>query len=101
CRGAPSRAGGAASPDRRAESHGKPLPIAPVPTSLLPTGVQTPALRLNTHTPPAPALSPRPPTKAVLPSPVSATDEPWLAVPTAPVPTSLSPCWVQTPALRV
>jgi hypothetical protein len=38
---------------------------------------------------------------AVLPSPDSATDQPWFAAPTAPVPTSLLPCWVQTPRLRV
>src|SRR5437588_3577397 len=27
--------------------------------------------------------------------------KPWKALPTAPVPTSLFPCWVQTPPLRV
>jgi hypothetical protein len=29
------------------------------------------------------------------------TDQPCSAIPTAPVPTSLLPCWVQTPLLRV
>jgi hypothetical protein len=37
----------------------------------------------------------------VLPSEDSATEKPWLAAPTAPVPTSLLPCWVHTPLLRV
>src|SRR5271167_2061305 len=76
-------------------------PTAPVPTSLLPCWVQTPLLRVKTHTAPATPLSPRPPTKALLPSAESATEKPRLAVPTAPVPTSLSPCWVQTPLLLV
>src|ERR1700720_4776840 len=38
---------------------------------------------------------------AVSPSADSATDKPWPAFPTAPVPTSLLPCWVQTPPLRM
>ena len=38
---------------------------------------------------------------AVLPSADSATEAPCLASPTAPLPTSLLPCWVQTPLLRV
>ena len=38
---------------------------------------------------------------AVLPSADSATEPPCSACPTAPVPTSLLPCWVQTPPLRV
>src|SRR5262245_9124139 len=38
---------------------------------------------------------------AVLPSADSATEMPWLASPTAPVPTSFVPCWVQTPPLRL
>src|SRR6516164_2549051 len=38
---------------------------------------------------------------AVLPSADSATDQPCWAPPTTPLPTSLSPCWVQTPPLRV
>src|SRR5262245_65641372 len=38
---------------------------------------------------------------AVLPSAESATDIPWRAFPTAPVPTSFLPCCVQAPPLRV
>jgi hypothetical protein len=38
---------------------------------------------------------------AVLPSSDNATEAPCLAFPTAPLPTSLLPCWVQTPLLRV
>src|SRR6476619_2300891 len=73
--------------------------------------VQTPPLRVNTHAAPvAPrpkgadrshGLSPGPPKMAVLPSADSATDMPWLAFPTASVPTSFLPCCVQTPPLRV
>src|SRR5258708_5313669 len=38
---------------------------------------------------------------AMLPSADSATDMPWRALPTAPVLTSLLPCCIQTPPLRV
>src|SRR5260221_1013880 len=38
---------------------------------------------------------------AMLPSADSATDMPWRAFPTAPVLTSLLPCCIQTPPLRV
>ena len=76
-------------------------PTAPVPISLLPCWVQTPPLRVKTHAAPAFELSLGPPTMAVLPSADSATEKPWKAAPTAPVPTSLLPCWVQTPLLRV
>jgi hypothetical protein len=38
---------------------------------------------------------------AVLASADSATDQPCCGLPVAPVPTSLLPCWVQTPPLRV
>src|SRR6516164_8272586 len=86
-------------------------PTALVLTSLLPCCVQTPALRVNTHAAPAAprpkgtdraqGLSPGPPTIAVLPSADSATDMPWRAFPTAPVPTSFLPCCVQAPPLRV
>src|SRR3981081_2088596 len=38
---------------------------------------------------------------AVLPSADSETELPCWAAPTAPAPTSLLPCWVQTPPLRV
>ena len=38
---------------------------------------------------------------AVFPSDDSATLEPWLASPTAPVPTSFEPCWVQVAPERV
>src|SRR5262245_38555481 len=55
----------------------------------------------KTHAAPALPLSKGPPTMAVLPSPDNATDRPWSPDPTAPVPTSLLPCCVQTPLLRV
>ncbi len=74
---------------------------APEPTSLGPCWVQTPPLRVHTHAAPAPLLSRDPPTRAVLPSAERDTRPPWPAVPTAPEPTSLGPCWVQTPPLRV
>jgi hypothetical protein len=59
----------------------------------------SPLLRVKTHTAPAPAapgtpLSLSPPTLAVLPSADSATEKPWSAFPTAPVPTSFGPCCV-------
>src|SRR6516165_6139165 len=38
---------------------------------------------------------------AVLPSADSATELPWRLVPAPPLPTSLAPCWVHTPPLRV
>src|SRR6516165_7610838 len=78
------------------------LPIASLPTSFLPCCVQTPPpLRVNTHAAPVLPLSDHPPTMAVLPSAESATDMPWRAFPTAPVPTSFLPCCVQVPPLRV
>src|SRR5947209_5869886 len=79
----------------------------PVAASLWPCCVQTPPLRVNTQAAPAaPApnrsdgLSPGPPTMAVLPSAESATDVPWRAFPTAPLPTSFLPCCFQTSPLR-
>src|SRR6516165_3372043 len=78
------------------------LPIASLPTSFLPCCVQTPPpLRVNTHAAPALPLSDHPPTMAVLPSADNATDMPWRAFPTAPLPTSFLPCCVQVPPLRV
>src|ERR1035441_6283492 len=81
------------------------FPTAPVPTSLLPCWVHTPPERVNTHAAPTLPLSPSPPTRAVLPSPDTDTEMPCLmpclGFPTAPVPTSLLPCWVHTPPERV
>src|SRR5262245_261971 len=77
------------------------VPTPPVPTSLAPCWVHTPPLRVYTHTAPVLLLSPYPPTMAVLPSPDTATEMPCWAFPTAPLPTSLAPCWVHTPPLRV
>src|SRR5262249_32396328 len=84
---------------------------APLPRSLLPCCVQTPPRRVTTHAAPAApnpkgtdrshGLSPGPPTSAVLPSADSATEVPWRAPPTAPLPTSLLPCCLQTLPLRV
>src|SRR5207244_7606625 len=77
------------------------VPMAPVPTSLAPCWVQTPPLLVQTHAAPALALSLLPPTMAVLPSKESDTERPCRATPTAPVPTRLVPCWVQTLPLLV
>src|SRR6266446_2439004 len=77
---------------------------APLPTSLLPCCVQTPPLRVNTHAAPVVLLSLGPPTMAVLPSPDRATDAPWDHNPppySLVVPTSLLPCCLQAPPLRV
>src|SRR5215469_1437023 len=76
-------------------------PIAPVPTSLGPCWVHVPPLRIKTHAAPVVELSSFAPTMAVSPSAESATEVPWRAYPTAPVPTSLLPCWRHTPPLRV
>src|SRR5664279_1258233 len=76
-------------------------PTPPVPTSLLPCWLHTPPLRVKTQAAPTFVLSPYPPTMAVLPSEDTATEEPCEAAPTAPVPTSLLPCWLHTPPLRV
>src|SRR5882672_12385342 len=77
-------------------------PAAPVPTSLAPCWLHTPPpSRVYTHAAPVPVLSPNPPTMAVFPSADSATDHPCCAAPAAPVPTSLAPCWLHTPPLRV
>src|SRR5580692_6908990 len=89
------------SADSATEAPCEAAPTAPVPTSLLPCWVQTPPLWVKTHAAPANELSPFPPTMAVLPSADSATEAPWPTIPPAPVPTSLLPCWVQTPPLRV
>src|ERR1019366_2625566 len=62
---------------------------------------QTPALLVQTHAAPAELLSTYPPTMAVLPSAERDTEKPCQALPTAPEPTSLDPCWVQTPPLLV
>jgi hypothetical protein len=48
----------------------------------------------------SPRPSPSPPTMTAVPSADSATEKPCPACPTAPVPTSLLPCWVQTPSGR-
>src|SRR5260221_66921 len=77
------------------------FPTAPIPTSLAPCCDQTPALRVNTHAAPAFVLSEDPPTIAVLPSEERATEAPCCAPPTAPVPTSLGPCCVETAPPRV
>src|SRR5437773_316544 len=89
------------SPDTATEVPWSTGPTAPVPTSLAPCWLHTPPLRAYTHAAPASPLSPRPPTTAVLPSPDTATEVPCPAAPTAPVPTSLAPCWLHTPPLRV
>src|SRR5262249_33680598 len=77
------------------------FPVAPVPTSLFPCWDQTPPLRVNTHTAPAPQASPGAPTMGAPPPAESATDRPTESPATAPLPTSLPPCWDHTPPLRV
>src|SRR5438552_284723 len=68
---------------------------APVPTSFGPCWVQSPlVLRVKTHVAPSPSFSNGPPTMAVLPLLDRATDQPCLASPAAPPPTSFDPCWV-------
>ena len=56
---------------------------------------------MKTHAAPTDTLSLPPPTIAVLPSEERATDLPWFAFPTAPVPTSFAPCCAQTPPVLV
>src|SRR5262245_7317435 len=89
------------SPDSATAKPGAAAPAAPLPINLAPCCVHTPPLRVNAHVAPMPPLSPGPPRTAVLPSSDSATDRPCWAPPTAPLPISLAPCWVQTPPLRV
>src|SRR5438552_9505646 len=88
------------SPDSATEMPWLAAPTAPVPTSLAPCWLHTPPLRVYTHAAPAELLSPDPPTTAVFPSADTATELPWSAAPTAPVPTSLAPCWPHTPPLQ-
>src|SRR5262245_51811886 len=89
------------SADNATEKPCRACPITLAPTSLV-CWLHTPPLRVNTHAAPTSLLSPSPPTMAVLPSSDSATEEPWLTpVPTAPLPTSLFPCWLHVPPLRV
>jgi len=84
-----------ASPNSRAEA------TASVPTSLSPTWLQTPSVRLKIQTAPAPFLSLYPPTMAVFPSPEIATAKPKAGSPTASAGISLLPCWLQEPFVRV
>src|SRR5262245_44332425 len=80
-------------------------------TSFSPSCVQLLPFRVKIHAAPAAPrpkgtdgshrLSLRPPTRAVLPSAESATDHPWFAFPTAPVPTSFLPCCAHAPRLRL
>src|SRR6266700_2437885 len=89
------------SADNATDMPWRALPTASVPTSFLPCCVQTPPLRVNTHAAPVLLLSDHPPTMAVLPSAESATAMPWRPFPTAPMPTSFLPCWLQALPLRV
>jgi hypothetical protein len=106
-------------PSMRVKTHAAPMPLSPDPptmavlpsadsaterpckagtTALVPTSllrwVQAPLLRVKTHAAPVLELSSGPPTMAVLPSADSATEKPWVAPPTASVPTSFGPCCV-------
>jgi hypothetical protein len=82
-----------------------PEPISPLPVSFAPCGVQVEPERVNTHAAPTLALSPGPPSSAVLPSGESATLEPTSPAPTSPEPSknswSFAPCWVQVEPERV
>src|SRR5215510_8808545 len=89
------------SPDSATAKPCAAAPAAPLPISLAPCCIHTPPLRVNAHVAPMPPLSPGPPSTAVSPSSDSATERPCWAPPTAPLPISLAPCWVQTPPLRV
>jgi hypothetical protein len=89
------------SADNETEKPWVAFPTTSVPTSLLPWWVQTPLLRVKTHVAPVCELSPGPPTMAVFPSADSEMDPPCTACPIAPAPTSLLPCWVQTPLAQV
>src|SRR5262249_7957448 len=84
------------SPERATDApwaHKPPAYSLVVPPSLPPCCLQTPPLRVNPHAAPAgptkggrsrsALLGPGPPTMAVLPSADSATDMPWLVLPTA------------------
>src|SRR6266550_8392387 len=84
------------SADNATDMPWRALPTASLPASFLPCCVQTPPLRVKTHAAPVLPLSDHPPTMAVLPSEDSATDMPWRAFPTAPVPMSFLRCCVQT-----
>ena len=77
-------------------------PMLPLPTSFAPCCVHIPPVRVNIQVAPIPPLSDGPPTASVFPSPDSDTDDPcsWL-LPTPPLPTSLAPCCVHTPSVRV
>src|SRR5260370_1203254 len=77
------------------------FPTAPEPTSLVPCCVHTPPLLVQAHRAPTFPLSFTAPAIAVLPSPERDTDQPCSACPAAPKPTSLAPCWFQTPPLLV
>ena len=75
-------------------------PIELLAARSLPCCFHTPLLRVKTHAAPTPTLLPGSPTKAVLPSPDSATEAPRndvVLVTTSGEP----PCGVQTPLLRV
>src|SRR5262249_37244118 len=72
--------------------------------SLLPSPLKSWVLALlwtKTHAAPSKLLSCGPPTMAVRPSPDKETEAPCPALPTAPVPTSLCPYWVQIPPPRL
>src|SRR5262245_38962170 len=91
-------------PSAESATEGADFPTAPAPTSFLSCCIQTSPLRVNTHAAPIVLLSLGPPTMAVLPSPERATDAPWDHKPppySLVVPTSLPPCCLQTPPLRV
>src|SRR5262245_35333730 len=89
------------SADNATDMPWRALPTASAATSFLPCCVQIPPRRVNTHAAPVLLLSDQPPTRAVLPSAESATDMPRRGFPTALLPTSFLPSWLQAPPLLV
>ena len=77
------------------------IPRRPSRPAWLPAGSRRLHSCVQTHAAPSDAVVLGPPTMAVLPSAERATESLDSRCPTAPEPTSLAPCWVQTPPLLV
>src|SRR5271166_1270298 len=78
------------SPDSATLRPNSPLPISPSPVSLVPCWVQLEPEPVNTQAAPAWLLSEKPPIRAVLPSPESATRSPNDPAPISPLPVSFA-----------
>jgi hypothetical protein len=88
------------SAERATDTPNRAPPAASLPVSFPPCCVHVEPLRVKIHAAPVP-LSPLPPTIAVLPSAVSATEVPCAAAPIASLPVSLPPCCVHPESSRV